>query len=63
MLVLQWDELERVRRARDEGASSSHGGGSPGRLATTLEAAEECLQQVLADGQVQVCFNSVHCIY
>ena len=50
MFILQWDELERVRRARDEGASSSHRGGSPSRLARALEAVEECLQQALTDG-------------
>ena len=51
MFVLQRDELERVRRARDEGASSSCGGGSPGRLGRVLEATDEHLQQALADGQ------------
>ena len=56
---MQWDELERVRRARDEGASSSRGGGSPGRLARALEVAEEHLQQALVDGQAQVYFNLV----
>ena len=44
MFVLLWDELEHVCRARDEGASSSHGGGSPSKLTKALEAAEERLQ-------------------
>ena len=39
------------------GASSTHGGRSPGSLARALEAAEERLREALVDGLAQVSFR------
>ena len=44
---------------RGGGASSSHGGRSPGCLARALEATEEHLREALVDGLARVSFRLI----